>query len=242
MLRLELAALIGLAAVLPLLEAPKNLLWLLYVVVWIANRLRAGDFGGRWDRWDSVIAAWIGAAFAAVAFAGLGAEWRDCVDVVRYGSVLWIGTPEGLGRIRGGSAMSLARGVGPQTETVLRILKDRHDNYWFTTNRGLFQVRVSDLDDFADAAIPVLPYKSYGIADGLRTPEFNGGNTNAGVMLGDGSLWFPSIRGIVRVDPAAIPTNPVEPPVLVEQVTGKPMGSDDYLAGITAKYRAVYEI
>ena len=90
MLRLELAALIGLTAVLPLLEAPKNLLWLLYVVVWIANRLRAGDFGGRWDRWDSVIAAWIGAAFAAVAFAGLGAEWRDCVDVVRYGSVLWM--------------------------------------------------------------------------------------------------------------------------------------------------------
>jgi carboxypeptidase Taq len=33
-----------------------------------------------------------------------------------------------------------------------------------------------------------------------------------------------------------------QPPVLVEQVTGMPMGADDYLAGITNKYRVVYEI
>jgi carboxypeptidase Taq len=33
-----------------------------------------------------------------------------------------------------------------------------------------------------------------------------------------------------------------QPPVLVERVTGKPMGAEDYLAGITAKYRSVYEI
>lgn len=90
MIRLELAALIGLAAVLPLLEGPKNLFWALYVLAWLANRARSRDFGGPWDRWDSAIAVWIGAAFAAVAFAGLGAEWRDTVDVVRYGSVLWL--------------------------------------------------------------------------------------------------------------------------------------------------------
>ena len=29
---------------------------------------------------------------------------------------------------------------------------------------------------------------------------------------------------------------------LVKQVTGKPMGADDYLSGISAKYRAIYEI
>ena len=90
MIRLELAALIGLAAVLPLLEGPKNLFWALYVLAWLANRARSRDFGGPWDRWDSAIVGWMAAAFAAVAFAGLGAQWRDCVDVVRYGSVLWL--------------------------------------------------------------------------------------------------------------------------------------------------------
>ena len=29
---------------------------------------------------------------------------------------------------------------------------------------------------------------------------------------------------------------------LVQQVTGKPMGAEDYLAGITAKYEALYRL
>ena len=57
--RLEIGALLALCFFLPLYEAPKNIFWALYVVVWIANRVRARDFGGRWDLWDSLIAAWI---------------------------------------------------------------------------------------------------------------------------------------------------------------------------------------
>ena len=68
------------------------------------------------------------------------------------------------------------------------------------------------------AATRQLQFTSYGIADGCARPEFNGGNTSRRRADADGSLWFPSIRGIVRIDPAAIPTNPVPPPVLVEQI------------------------
>src|SRR5262249_44693660 len=56
------------------------------------------------------------------------------------------------------------------------------------------------------------------------TSEFNGGNTRAGTLMPDGSLWLPTIRGVVRVDPGAIPNNPMPPPVIVESliVDGKP--------------------
>jgi len=90
MIRLEHAALIALAAVLPLLEGPKNLFWVLYVALWVVNRARTRDFGGPWDRWDTLIVLWIASAQAAVAFAGLGADWRAVTDVVRYTSVLWL--------------------------------------------------------------------------------------------------------------------------------------------------------
>ncbi|HEV3010168.1 MAG TPA: O-antigen ligase family protein [Burkholderiales bacterium] len=89
MIRLEHAALVALAVVLPVLEAPKNLLWLLYLALWLANRARARDFGGPWDRWDTLIVLWIASAQAAVVFAGLGAEWRAGFDVLRYTTVLW---------------------------------------------------------------------------------------------------------------------------------------------------------
>jgi len=131
---------------------------------------------------------------------------------------LWLGTTEGLGRIRNGAIVSLARGGGPQSETVLTIVPDAHGKFWVTTNRGLFSLRAEDLEAFANRAIETLPFTSYGSADGLRSSEFNGGNGSAGMRAGDGSLWFPSIRGVVRVDPNKIPINQRPPPVVIEKI------------------------
>lgn len=89
--RLEIGALLALCFFLPLYEAPKNIFWVLYALVWLVNRIRARDFGGRWDLWDSLIAAWIGSAVVAAVFAGFrgGDEWRGLGDLARYGGALW---------------------------------------------------------------------------------------------------------------------------------------------------------
>lgn len=87
----ETGLLLALAAFLPLFEAPKNLLWVAYVITWLVNRLRARDFGGRWDSWDTLIALWIASGFVVAAFAGLHkSEWRGAGDLLRYGSLLWL--------------------------------------------------------------------------------------------------------------------------------------------------------
>lgn len=89
--RAEFWILAGLMFVLPLFEAPKNILWVLYVLVWLANRAKSRDFGGRWDGWDSLIAAWIASAVLSAVFAGLHhKEWQGAMDLLRYGSVLWL--------------------------------------------------------------------------------------------------------------------------------------------------------
>jgi O-antigen ligase len=89
--RLEIGLLVALCFFLPLYEAPKSIFWALYVLTWLANRVRAGDFGRRWDLWDTLIAAWIASGFVAAAFAGLhGNEWHGALDLLRYGSVLWV--------------------------------------------------------------------------------------------------------------------------------------------------------
>ena len=89
--RAEFWILAGLLFTLPLFEAPKNILWVLYVLVWIGNRARSRDFGGRWDVWDTLIAVWIASAALSAAFAGLHhKEWNGALDLLRYGSVLWL--------------------------------------------------------------------------------------------------------------------------------------------------------
>ncbi|TAK87956.1 MAG: O-antigen ligase family protein [Betaproteobacteria bacterium] len=87
----EIGLLLGLCFFLPLFEAPKNLLWVAYALAWVVNRVRSGDWGGRWDLWDTLIAAWIASGFVVAAFAGLdGQQWRGAGDLVRYGSLLWL--------------------------------------------------------------------------------------------------------------------------------------------------------
>jgi len=87
----ELVLLVALCLFLPLYEAPKNVLWVSYTGIWLANRARVGDFGGAWDLWDTLIAAWIASPFVVAIFAGLhGSEWRGSVDLVRYGGLLWM--------------------------------------------------------------------------------------------------------------------------------------------------------
>ena len=87
----ETGLLLGLAFFLPLAEAPKNLLWLAYAATWLANRARAGDWGGRWDGWDTLIALWIASGFLVAAFAGLHkSEWQGAGDLLRYASLLWL--------------------------------------------------------------------------------------------------------------------------------------------------------
>ena len=91
MRRVEIALLVGLCLFLPLYEAPKNLLWFLYVLVWIANRARDRNAGGPWDAWDTLIAAWIASGFVVAPFAALHKhEWGGALDLLKYGSLLWM--------------------------------------------------------------------------------------------------------------------------------------------------------
>ena len=94
----EVFLLVGLVIALPMFRAPKNLLWGAWVAVWLLSRLKDGDWGGRWNRWDTLILAWIASVFLSAAFAGTThSEWNACRDVARYTSVLWLLTRSNYG-------------------------------------------------------------------------------------------------------------------------------------------------
>jgi O-antigen ligase len=104
--RLEIGLLLALCIFLPLYEAPKNLTWLAYVIVWLANRARARDFGGRWDGWDTLILLWVVSGFVIAPFAALhGGEWRAALDIVRNGLVLWMVRRSRLNEVEAGAVL-----------------------------------------------------------------------------------------------------------------------------------------
>jgi signal transduction histidine kinase/ligand-binding sensor domain-containing protein/DNA-binding response OmpR family regulator len=149
---------------------------------------------------------------------GLPSDWVIAIHEDDRGAV-WLGTTDGLALWRGGKLISLTRAGGPLRETIMQILEDDAHQMWLTTNKGLVSVSRDELDAAAANGGTRAPeFHVYGLADGLRTAEFNGGNTAAGFRSQDGQLWFPNIRGIVRVDPRHIRTNTLPPLVHIEQV------------------------
>ena len=148
---------------------------------------------------------------------GLPSDWVISIHEDERG-VIWLGTTDGLAVWRDNRIISLVHFGGPMRETILQVLEDASHQIWFTTNKGLMSVPRTDLDALVAGQNVPPNYHIYSAADGLRTPEFDGGNTSAGCASPDGMLWFPSVRGIVRVDPAHIASNRQPPPVHIEKV------------------------
>jgi signal transduction histidine kinase/ligand-binding sensor domain-containing protein/CheY-like chemotaxis protein/HPt (histidine-containing phosphotransfer) domain-containing protein len=159
---------------------------------------------------------------------GLPSDWVISLHEDERGYI-WLGTTDGVALWRNGKLISLARAAGPLRETILQILEDGSHRFWITTNKGLMSVPRDDLDEIADGGLKKPDIKFYTLADGLRTSEFDGGNTSPGCRMPDGTLWFPSIAGLVRVDPQHIRINTVAPIVHIEQalVDGVPLAMTD---------------
>jgi len=92
--RLEIGFIMALAFVLPLVEAPKNLLAFGYLLVWLWHRVRHAGLAARWQgwmSWDGLFATTLVAAFIGTALAGIKAnEWTGMRDVFRYVLLAWL--------------------------------------------------------------------------------------------------------------------------------------------------------
>jgi len=133
--------------------------------------------------------------------------------------VIWLATIDGLAVWRDGKAQSLAKFAAPLAAMSLQVLEDQQHRIWLASNKGLVSIPRDNLDALASGRSVTPDIHAYDESDGLRTMEFNGGNSPSGCRTPDGRLWFPTIRGIVSVDPAHIRTNGIPPPVQIEQVT-----------------------
>ena len=131
---------------------------------------------------------------------------------------LWIGTyGGGLNRMKDGRFAVVTRKQGLFDDVIHRIVEDGHGSVWMSSNRGIFRVSKRELDEVADGRRATLSSVVYGTADGMKSAECNGG-ADSGGRSADGTLWFPTIRGVVRIDPEHLPQNPLVPPVAIEEV------------------------
>lgn len=132
---------------------------------------------------------------------------------------LWLGTDGGgLDRFKDGRFTSFTTRDGILSDAIWQVLDDGRGNLWMSCNRGIFQVAKSQLNAFAEGKIHQISSHSFGVADGMRSRECNGGFQPAGWRLKNGQLAFPTMKGLAMVNPGRLITNQIEPHVIVERV------------------------
>ena len=128
--------------------------------------------------------------------------------------VIWIGTfDSGLTRYENGHLTNYTVATGLFSSGVFQILEDARENFWISSNRGIYRVSRRQLNDFAAGRITAINSVAYGTQDGMRSAECNGGRSPAGFKSHDGRLWFPTQDGIVAIDPETVAYS-TEPPLV----------------------------
>jgi diguanylate cyclase (GGDEF)-like protein len=132
---------------------------------------------------------------------------------------LWLGTyGGGLNRYRDGTFRHVTSRDGLYDDVVYVILEDAAGRLWMSGNKGVFHVWKRDFDDRVAGRSGDVRSSHYGVAEGMKSRECNGGLQWAGFETADGRMWFPTIRGAVSVDPRRLPRNRLPPPVHVERL------------------------
>ncbi len=165
--------------------------------------------GSLWLATSGGLSHWDGRRFANLTAAdGLTCTLIRCLHIDRAG-YLWAGTyGGGLLLVRGGAALTVSRGQGLLDDVVSWIGEDDDGGIWLTGNRGIFRILRAELLAVAEGRTQRMYPSAFGIEDGMRSPECNGGFQPAGARSPDGLFWFPTIRGLVSVDPRALTRRP----------------------------------
>ncbi|MEP7002328.1 MAG: two-component regulator propeller domain-containing protein, partial [bacterium] len=129
---------------------------------------------------------------------------------------LWVGTQHGLSLMRRGHVTALP--FDSTASDIHKILKDDRGYFWLSSNEGLTRVSQQQLLNAADGKPGRVDFRQIADLDGRGHLEFNGGSQSAGFKTADGRLMFASVKGLVVVDPARMESNPVTPPVHIEQI------------------------
>lgn len=128
--------------------------------------------------------------------------------------VMWIGTyGNGIFRIKDEKVMNIKTEDGLFDNIVSHIQEDRYGSFWMGSNRGIFSVQKSELNDFSENNITEISSFVYGVNDGMLSAETNGGFEPNVIQSEDGQLYFPTVSGVAIVSTE----NPVEerqPPIV----------------------------
>jgi hypothetical protein len=131
----------------------------------------------------------------------------------------WVGTyGRGLIRIKGRKITTYSMDCGLLDDVVWQVLGGNPGEIWVSSNKGISRMFTRDLDDFANGKVMRIQCLPFSREDGMKNRECNGMGQSAGCRTSDGHLWFPTLEGVVEVDPNNLHINEKPPTLVIDNV------------------------
>jgi signal transduction histidine kinase len=142
---------------------------------------------------------------------------------------LWLGTTGGgMSRFKNGKFVNITTEKGLHDDSVLNIVDDHLGHFWMSSNKGIFTANRKQVNDVADGTAWQITPTVYGVSDGMKTVECNGGFQNSALLTREGRIYFATSGGLSFVDPARLGKANQIPLALIESITADNRPTNPY--------------
>ncbi len=132
---------------------------------------------------------------------------------------VWISTyGGGLNLFLNGKFHAFRQKDGLFDDEIYVVLQDANENLWMSCNKGIFMVPIKNIFGFLENKAEQIQSIPFNTKDGMKSVECNGGFQYSGIKRKDGTMIFPTNRGIVSIHPDKLKKNSYPPPVHIESV------------------------
>jgi signal transduction histidine kinase/ligand-binding sensor domain-containing protein/CheY-like chemotaxis protein len=149
-----------------------------------------------------------------------GTEGQNVNGLLRDSQgTLWAGLyGTGLLRIRSGRSRRFVPADGLPETQIVSLIEDGAGKLWIGGARGIYSAPLKALEQRAAGDTSRLVFDTIGLSEGMRSRECNGGETPSVWRMRDGTLWFVTMRGLVKVDPTTPPPPFTDVPATIEEL------------------------
>lgn len=129
---------------------------------------------------------------------------------------IWISTGTGLSRYKDGEIFTFNSSNGYGTDGIFQVIPDFSGRLWGTSNRGIFFVKMDEIESVISGKKSVVNPKYFNRLDGITS----GGVTSTSLSMKDdlGRIWFTLIDGFTIFDPVRNASKNTAPEVRIEDI------------------------
>lgn len=134
------------------------------------------------------------------------------------GDTVWLGGELGIGVVVGRQARTIVT-RGEPLRGVSGLVRDARGDFWANTAQGVARLGAAHMARALQDPTYRPPFTLFDSLDGLPGTPAQFRPLPTAVVADDGRLWFATTSGVVSIDPADVPRNPLPPPVSIRSIT-----------------------